>query len=267
MYVIGVLIDNTDDGVNKMRYCMIGVVIGVFFAAIANPANGDIVVWAGETTVPYSSLPSMGPGLDVAVPICVSSPTVTSVTGFNLQFEIGGEATPGLIPTGVNYPATLQDMGNVAKGGEVAAKSWPLITTADATLEPAFSMSDINTDSTNSANPIAVGTGPGVIPAAVCGGNTHLFDLIIRVDASVTTPTVEKRIPINIPDETGPFPFLNQTSETAQAVEFLTGDDPGAGAIVITPIPESGSAILLGFIGLTVAGCKFGYRYLASHTT
>jgi hypothetical protein len=181
----------------------------------------------------------------VLVPIvAISDVPDLRISGFNLNFDIGGDGQ-GPLPTGVTLPASLPDSNRIiARGGEVNALNWFLITVdaRDGSLVSSDLLITGNSPALQTDIPI-----PGD-PGQLTGG-TVLFQLALRL-----SPDVGDRIAITMPSELNALPFMTDSLGNALAVRYL------GGSIRVTAVPEPGTAWFVGMALLGVGSLGFRRR-------
>ncbi len=207
--------------------CMIGCV-----ACPNAPCHAAIVLKISDVTILRSTLPTT-----VLIPITAySDEPGLKLSGFNLNFDIGGDGQASL-PLGVTLPAALpDDKSIIASGGEVNAQSWFLITVTAVGIGLTSSDILITGNSPAFQTDIAIQGDPALLT-----GGTLLFQLALNLD-----PSVANRVDVTMPSELNAvLPFMTDSLGNELAVNYLPG------SVTLTSVPEPGAAALA-LMGMTV---------------
>ena len=231
-----------DHPVPRLRLiCLFG--LAVLAVMSSNALRAEIVLKVGDVQVQRTALPDR-----VLVPIlAISDDPNLKLSGFNLNFDIGGDGQAPL-GTGIALPATLpDDQRLIATGGESNARNWFMMTVNAASGGLTSSDILINGNSPELATDYSIFGNPN----ALTGGKI-LFNLALNLK-----PTVANQVLITMPSELGALPFMTDQFGNALVVNYLPGS-----ITVLNSVPEPGAMLLLS----TVASCAMALRVRAQRT-
>lgn len=221
--------------------CFLGLAILALMRS--NTLHADIVLKVGDVQVQRTALPDR-----VLVPIlAISDDPTLKLSGFNLNFDIGGDGQAPL-GAGIELPAALpDDQRIIATGGESNVRNWFMMTVNAANGGLTSSDILINGNSPELATDYAIFGNPN----ALTGGKI-LFNLALNLKPSVTN-----QVRITMPSELGALPFMTDQYGNALVVNYLPGS-----ITVLNSVPEPGSMLLLS----TVASCAIALRVRVRRT-
>ncbi|MBM3966330.1 MAG: hypothetical protein FJ308_14890 [Planctomycetes bacterium] len=211
------------------------------FVALAfmpsNALHAEIVLKVGDVQVQRTTLPDR-----VLVPIlAISDDPSLKLSGFNLNFDIGGDGQAPL-GAGIELPAALPDDKRIiATGGESNVRNWFMMTVNAANGGLIASDILINGNSPELATDYSIYGNPN----ALTGGKI-LFNLALNLK-----PTVADKVLITMPSELGALPFMTDQYGNGLVVNYLPGS-----ITVLSSVPEPGSMMVLS----TIASCAFVLR-------
>ncbi len=186
----------------------------------------EIVLKVGDVQVQRASLPNQ-----VLVPVvAISDDPNLKLSGFQLNFDIGGDGQRPL-GTGIALPAALPDDKRIiATGGESNARNWFMMTVDAA--DGGLTASDIliNGNSPASAADFSIYGDPRGLT-----GGALLFNLAFHL-----SPSVADQVKITMPSELDALPFMTDAFGNPLSVNYLPGS-----ITVFSSVPEPGTLLLL----------------------
>lgn len=195
----------------------------------SNALHADIVLKIADVTVQRTMLPDR-----VLVPIlAISDDPNLKLSGFNLNFDIGGDGQAPL-GAGIELPASLPDDKRIiATGGESNVRNWFMMTVNAANGGLTASDILINGNSPELATDYSIFGNPN----ALTGGKI-LFNLALNLK-----PTVADKVLITMPSELGALPFMTDQFGNALVVNYLPGS-----ITLLSSVPEPGTMMILSTI-------------------